>query len=144
MDVHSMDNEAFYSQATVSRPCKSEMELKAIAELISKVVVIRTYENGNSKDTKRAASEVERDLIFKVVYAALLSLPTSVTGSGAYFRGCDNGALSTAEFMLQLLMKDVNAYDTVYIPLREVIAAWDINFLGVEPSWFYPYMNPNC
>ena len=45
------------------REHKTESELKQIAESISESIMIRTYENGNSRDERRATTPEEKDII---------------------------------------------------------------------------------
>lgn len=103
------------------RTYKDESELKALAEERSKIIVIRTYdERGNSSDVSRPTTAKERKILTSVIYGALLA--------ANYYREATNecAILTTAEFTAQQLIKDINTYDSIYTPLKNVFRYWEL------------------
>ena len=94
----------------------NEAQLKKIARGIAESIVIRDYVNGNSRDTRRETTDPEKEIIKNITYGALL----------AYIYSGENldGILDMAEFTLHQFIPSANAYDTVYIPLRNVTETW--------------------
>jgi hypothetical protein len=92
-------------------------QLKEIARDIAGSIVIREYDTrGNSSDIRRASTEIERDIIRKIAYGAMLAYRCDDTQI--------HGILDMAEFTLHQFIPEVNAYDTIYIPLRKVTETW--------------------
>lgn len=105
------------------RKYKEEKELRELARGISEFVTIRTYENGNSCDTKRKAKKAESDIICKIAYSALLGL-----NWGEKTRNNDDMAqaiIDTAEFTINQFLPECNGYDTMYLPLKAILRHWD-------------------
>ena len=98
----------------------SEDEMKQKAREIAKFITFRRYENGNSIDETFEATELEADVTYGIVMAAML----------AYGRRSEanlQSILDTAEFAGHFLYptdKEVNCYDTIYIPLQKTIGTW--------------------
>lgn len=92
------------------REVKTEAELKEIAEAMSETIMIRTYENGNSNDTRRKTTKPEKAIIYKIAYGALLAL--------------NHGIVDSAEYTIDLFIPECNGYDTIYIPLKKALASW--------------------
>ena len=86
----------------------TEAELKAYAEANSKTIVIRAYENGNSTDTERTATEQEREIIFKLIYGALLGINWRSEISAR------QPIMDSTEFTSNLMLPEANGYDTIY------------------------------
>lgn len=92
-------------------------KLKEIARDISSSIVIRTYDNGNSRDTRREATKPEKEIIRNIVYGVMLAYGDC---------GCDDslrrlqGILDCAEYTLMQFIPNCNTYDTIYTPLRKV------------------------
>lgn len=105
------------------RVYKTEAELKEIAEAMSETVMIRTYENGNSNDTRRKTTKKEKDIIYNVAYGALLGM-----NWGEDVRSSELAAqaiIDTAEFTINRFISNCNGYDTMYIPLKRALANWE-------------------
>ena len=96
---------------------RTDKDLHDAAEFYCDTIVIRSYENGNSKDTRRKATKKEHDLLHKIIYSAL---------SAYRFKGSDiDGILNMAEFIGMQLFQNkgdagINTYDSIYIPLRKI------------------------
>ena len=97
--------------------------LDTIATTIAKTVSIRTYENGNSTDTRRASTKSECAKIKAVVRAALGNINYHVYAmaynhaNDAEIRQVFQTTRDTAEFTIVELIDGVNGYDTVYCPI---------------------------
>ena len=90
----------------------NEAQLKEIARDIAGSIVIRDYVDGCSRDTRREATEPEKTIIRNIAYGAMIAYG---------YRGHDiEGILDMAEFTLTQFIPEVNAYDTIYIPIRKV------------------------
>lgn len=109
--------------ATTRRKYKSHAELHEIAGEIAATIVIRTYVNGCSNDTRRATTEAERDTIHRITLSALHSLNfgEDVRGSA----DMSQAIIQTAEFMIISLLPAANSYNTVYLPLQRALSAWE-------------------
>lgn len=84
---------------------KTEQELKEYATQAAETIVIRTYNNGNSEDTKRNTTKLEKRIIFAIIYGALLAINN----------GADKqSAKDTAEYIGDLQIPEMNGYDTIY------------------------------
>ena len=95
----------------------NEQQLKEVARDIAGSIMIRQYDEcGNSSDIRRATTEIEREIIRKIAYGAMLAYR---------WRGSDiQSILDTAEFTLDLFLPEANGYDTIYTPLRNVTETW--------------------
>jgi hypothetical protein len=107
-----------------TREIKPESELKQIAADMSESIVIRTYDNGNSNDTQRKTSEIEKQVIFNIAYGALLGLNHGEQVRSN--RNMEQGIVDTAEFTLMQFIRDCNAYDTIYWPLKKILKNWEV------------------
>jgi hypothetical protein len=88
----------------------TEQELKEYAGAQAATIVIRTYENGNSTDTRRKATRRERAAIKGILFGGLLSIRF----------GCKlDGVTNTCEFIGNVQLPGMNGYDTIYRPLVE-------------------------
>lgn len=104
------------------RAYKTEAELREMAEAISEEIVIRTIENGNSRDTRRKASKPEKAIIYKIAYGALLALNHGEEARSS--RLAEQSIVDGAEFTIDLFIPDCNGYDTMYRPLKKAITEW--------------------
>lgn len=104
------------------RAHKTEAELREMAEGISQEIVIRTYENGNSRDTRRKTTAKEKGIIYRVAYGALLALNHGEEVRSS--RLAEQFIVDSAEFTIDLFIPDCNGYDTMYNPLKKALANW--------------------
>ena len=104
------------------RKHRTESELREIAESIAQTIVIRTYENGNSRDDRRPTTGQERITLRDIAFGALLGL-----NWGETFRRekiCADAIIEAAEFTLMQFIPGVNGYDSIYLPLHKAIKEW--------------------
>ena len=104
------------------REVKTEAELKEIAEAMSETIMIRTYENGNSNDTRRKTTKPEKAIIYKIAYGALLALNHGEEVRSS--RMAEQSIVDSAEYTIDLFIPECNGYDTIYIPLKKALASW--------------------
>ncbi len=113
-----------------------EAELKAMAEIISEKITIRTWYrlgrngehipaesgSGSSEDTPRGTTPEEAKIIFNAAYGALLAINWNREHPETF-----QAIRDTAEFIVRLSFNDFhcNAYDTIYIPLDRMIDSWE-------------------
>lgn len=94
-----------------------KMDYRKLADSISKLITIRTYDETGSHDDTRETTSAERDIIWKIAYSAFLSY-----GFGDYM-DLDTIA-NMAEFMLMRFIPEANTYDTIYIPIKRATGNW--------------------
>ena len=94
----------------------TESQLKKIATDFSSTIVIRSYKEGSSSDIRREATLPEREILQKIIFAAMISY--------GYRSEKNNGSieavLDMAEFTCHQFLPECNAYDSVYTPLRQI------------------------
>ena len=95
----------------------SEIDYKHFADSVSKLITIRSYDNGNSRDETRETTGVERDIIWKIAFAVFLSY-------GYRSNGNIDSILDMAEFTLHRFLPEANTYDTIYIPCKKIMGIW--------------------
>ncbi len=105
------------------RIVKTESELKRIAEKISETIMIRSYENGNSRDDRRETTTPEKQIIFRIAYGALLGL--NYGDATRSDKGREQAILDTVEFVLTQFIREANGYDTIYWPLKKALDNWE-------------------
>ena len=88
----------------------SESEMKAYAQEKSKSIMIRTYDEHGSNDKRVKATKRQRDIVAATIYGALLTVNQTPTAL--------QSAKDTAEMIADLLLPEINGYDTVYIPIE--------------------------
>lgn len=102
-----------------------ETTLRLIADAIASTVVIRTYVNGSSQDTKHTPTEKQRQAVKTAAYAGLLGLNWGESNRSD--KGREDAILNTVEFMLMVSdtgSAEINGYDTIYNPLKAAVEAW--------------------
>ena len=106
-----------------NRKHQPEKILKAQAEQYAAEIVIREYINGNSRDTRRLSTPEEKQIIFNVLYGALLGMNwgDEIRGSAQ----ATDAIINAAEFTICRFLPNCNGYDTVYIPLRKAQRDWN-------------------
>lgn len=104
------------------RMFRSEGQLKEKAMALSKRIVIRTYNRGNSTDTCRKSTKKEEEIIYKLAYGALLGLNWNEKTRDS--EDMSQAIIDTAEFTINLFLPDCNGYDTLYLPLKKILRDW--------------------
>lgn len=122
-DGRSVNIWIVYPKKPEVRKPKTETELKEIAEEISDTIMIRTYENGCSRDTRRKSSRIEKDIIYRIAFGALLGLNWGEDCRSS--RIAEQKIIDSAEFTIGLFIRDCNGYDTIYNPLKKALANWE-------------------
>ncbi len=105
------------------RNYKTEQQLQEQAKAIAETITIRTYNNGNSEDTKRLSNAHENNIIFNIAYGALLGMNCNEKN-----RASDEIAqaiIDTAEYTVNGFLPDCNGYDTIYCPLKKAVREWN-------------------
>jgi len=98
----------------MSRLDYTEKMAKDYAKAMAKTVVIRSYEDGNSKDTRRKATRAEASLVERAIAAALIAIRS---GSD------ESSAKATAEHFVLYGGGEahINTYDSVFIPIDKLM-----------------------
>ena len=99
-----------------------ESILRCMAAEIAESIVVRTYENGNSHDTRRQTTEKERDILYGLAYSALLGLNHSEESRQS--KTAEDAIINSFEYACIVMLPDANCYDSMYIPLRKMVANW--------------------
>ena len=89
---------------------KTEQELKEYAKLLSNTIVIRSYEDGSSKDERRKTTKPEKKIIESIIFGGLLAIRNGVD---------IQSTKDTCEYIGKLQIPEMNGYDSVYIPISE-------------------------
>lgn len=93
-------------------PKHTDKELHKIANEIAQNITIRSYDEGNSVDTKRSTTKPEAEIISNIAFAALWA-----------YRWRDNvnvdSILDVAEMTFDQFIPEGNGYDTIYLPLKK-------------------------
>lgn len=92
----------------------SEYALKSEAEKAAKSLVIRTYDNGSSTDTRYTSSPEEANILENCIYGALLTVRQ-------YGKDSLPSAANTAELIADHIIGDLNGYCSIYIPINQII-----------------------
>lgn len=110
---------------TTKRKNLTEEERHAIADKIAQSIVIRTYNNGSSCDTRRETTAEEQRAIYNVANGALSSLQWGA--DTMQDPRLERSIIDTAEFIINQFLPDCNGYDTIYIPLKNAVDEWRKN-----------------
>ena len=94
----------------------TESQLKEIARDYSSSIVIRSYKEGSSSDERREATLPEREILQKIIYAAMVSYGYRSETNG----GSIDAVLDMAEFICHQFLPEANAYDSVYWPIKYI------------------------
>lgn len=88
----------------------TEQELKQFAEQQAETIVIRSYNDGNSKDERRNTTKPEKEIIKTIIYGGLLAIRQERESQSV---------IDTCEYIGILQIPQMNGYDTIYIPMQE-------------------------
>lgn len=91
-----------------------------LSKEISSTIVIRSYdENGNAADTRRPATETERETLYHIIDGALIA--ASMTTDSKQRRGIAD----SAECIASVMIRGCNGYLTVFNPLADAFKHLD-------------------
>jgi hypothetical protein len=100
----------------------TEKALAIIAQRLSESIVIRSYDAvGNSCDVRRKPSDDEKKILYRVLYASLVSINYCARHSA----DMQQAIKDTAEFTLHQFIPGINAYDSAYCKLWAILDAWN-------------------
>ena len=101
----------------------AESDLREIASTISKKITIREVDDSGTKDIQRTSTSLEYNILFNIIYGALLSL-----NWGEKCRSCadmEQAIVDTSEFTVDLFIPECNGFCTVYLPLKKCLEEWN-------------------
>ena len=114
----------------MERIWKPENELRAIAEQHSRYVHVRTMHGGNSHDTFRKATKRQQEVLYGVIYGALLGM--NYSSECRKSKDMERVVVDTAEFQADILMRpllrdgeEFQGYMGVYLPLMRILDKWE-------------------
>ncbi len=100
----------------------TENNIKDYAMECAKTIVIRTYENGSSKDTRRKTTGKEEKILSNIIAGALYTvLFYSGSNDERVHKQTLQHAADTAEFISHGLLPSANGYDSVYLPIKSFV-----------------------
>ena len=96
----------------------TEQQVKEYAEESAKSVVIYSFENDHHNNIRRKATKAESYLVERAIAAALLAIRSGYD---------EDSAKATAEFFVlyNTGKTHVNTNDSVYVPIKDFLAAWE-------------------
>lgn len=97
---------------------KTEMEMKVLALKISKGYVEKLVVD---RDEKRPAEECEHNAIYAAAFGAL----QAYNGISVKNQHTRQAILDAAENILSNMLPRCNTYETLYIPLNEILKKWE-------------------
>lgn len=103
---------------TPERERKPESELREAAQELAREIVIRD----ESGDIRRRSTTPEREILYRIIYAALSTLNYSVENRRN--PAAEQAILDNAEFACNMFLPECNGYLAVYNPLRRYIEEW--------------------
>ena len=109
-------------EQAAARPFLPENKLRYWATQVAKTIVIRTMNNGNSSDVRRPTTQEEHDILYKLVYSALLGLNAGETARQT--RAAEDAIVNSIEYTCNLFFPEANGYLTIYCPLRNICEEW--------------------
>ena len=90
----------------------TETELRKSAEEAAEKITYRL----SSMDETRKSTEYEKQVLSRVIYGTLLSI--------RWTDDCAFAALNTGEFIIDLLLPNINGYDSFYLPTRRILETY--------------------
>ena len=94
----------------------SENKLREYVKTLSGTVWVRKYNNGNSDDVVRTATEKEQEIIEKVLYSSIYSI-----SHGGETETIKDMAEITAMQFFKMGSEEINTYMTVYCRIPKLI-----------------------
>lgn len=102
-----------------------EAVLKSMARARANEITIRATDT--SRHSTREATPAESTVIYNIIYSALLTINYSCREQDRDGEHRRQTTLNSAEFTVDVFLPECNGYDTVYNPLREIIADWPVD-----------------
>ncbi|MEG1725907.1 MAG: hypothetical protein RR313_10985 [Anaerovoracaceae bacterium] len=103
----------------------TEDNLEEMANRLSETITVETYSDENGYSIKpRKASTREKEIIYNIAYGALSTLNYGEEARDS--KKIEQAIIDNAEFTLDMFLP-LTGYDTLYNPLKKIVAEWAIN-----------------
>ncbi len=98
------------------------------ADAIAASITERFCENGSSRDVTRDTTPEERQTIRRIALSALNTINniSVVVMEASRRKAMDQAVIDMAEYTIDSFLHDVNGYDTIYIPLKNLLRDWEL------------------
>lgn len=88
-------------------------DMEALVKPYTETIVYRVYENGNSRDIRRATIPHEKSILESILLSALHAIRWDDSAPSA--------VINALEFAVNRLLPGINGYDSFYIPINKIL-----------------------
>ena len=88
-------------------------DLRRLVQPYTETIVYRVYENGNSRDIRRATIPHEKSILESILLSALNAIRWDDSAPSA--------VINALEFAVNRLLPGINGYDSFYIPINKIL-----------------------